>query len=213
MMATAALNNNSSSKSTVASALKSVQTSVSQLLAPAAAAGEKAKQMNAQAAPAAQAANVEKKEDVKQVAQPTAKAPAVGAAAVSELDKLLAEKAKRDAEAAELESKIKQLKDAERSKIVAELHAKIETFGLQPEDLFPGLTARLRAEFAQDSYVATPRRGRPRVDHGDAVRTRTPAPVKYKNKATGETWSGRGLKPRWLSAALAGGAKLEDFAV
>ena len=37
--------------------------------------------------------------------------------------------------------------------------------------------------------------------------------VKYRNKATGETWSGRGLHPRWLKAALATGKKLSDFAV
>jgi DNA-binding protein H-NS len=36
---------------------------------------------------------------------------------------------------------------------------------------------------------------------------------KYRNKATGETWSGRGLQPRWLKAALASGKKLADFAV
>jgi DNA-binding protein H-NS len=36
---------------------------------------------------------------------------------------------------------------------------------------------------------------------------------KYRNKATGETWSGRGLQPRWLKAALASGGKLADFAV
>ena len=38
-------------------------------------------------------------------------------------------------------------------------------------------------------------------------------PPKYRNKATGETWSGRGLQPRWLKAALASGKKLSDFAV
>ena|SRR3989442_13886880 len=37
--------------------------------------------------------------------------------------------------------------------------------------------------------------------------------VKYRNKATGETWSGRGLQPKWLKAALAAGRKIEDFAV
>lgn len=37
--------------------------------------------------------------------------------------------------------------------------------------------------------------------------------AKYRNKATGETWSGRGLQPRWLKAALAGGKKIADFAV
>ena len=36
---------------------------------------------------------------------------------------------------------------------------------------------------------------------------------KYRNDATGETWSGRGLQPRWLQAALASGARIEDFKI
>jgi DNA-binding protein H-NS len=38
-------------------------------------------------------------------------------------------------------------------------------------------------------------------------------PAKYRNKATGESWSGRGLQPRWLKAALADGKQLADFAL
>jgi DNA-binding protein H-NS len=37
--------------------------------------------------------------------------------------------------------------------------------------------------------------------------------AKYRNAATGESWSGRGLQPKWLKAALASGRKLSDFAV
>jgi DNA-binding protein H-NS len=37
--------------------------------------------------------------------------------------------------------------------------------------------------------------------------------AKYRNKATGESWSGRGLKPKWLTAALAAGRSMSDFAV
>lgn len=37
--------------------------------------------------------------------------------------------------------------------------------------------------------------------------------AKYRNQATGDSWSGRGLKPKWLTAALADGKKIEDFAV
>jgi DNA-binding protein H-NS len=37
--------------------------------------------------------------------------------------------------------------------------------------------------------------------------------AKYRNAATGDTWSGRGLKPNWLKAALATGHNLTDFAV
>lgn len=37
--------------------------------------------------------------------------------------------------------------------------------------------------------------------------------AKYRDAATGDTWSGRGLQPKWLKAALASGRKLTDFAV
>jgi DNA-binding protein H-NS len=37
--------------------------------------------------------------------------------------------------------------------------------------------------------------------------------AKYRNTKTGETWSGRGLQPKWLKAQLAAGKKLSDFAV
>jgi DNA-binding protein H-NS len=37
---------------------------------------------------------------------------------------------------------------------------------------------------------------------------------KYRNPDDpAETWAGRGLKPRWLSAALKAGNKLEDFSI
>ena len=36
---------------------------------------------------------------------------------------------------------------------------------------------------------------------------------KYRNAATGDTWSGRGLQPKWLKAALASGKKITDFAI
>lgn len=44
-------------------------------------------------------------------------------------------------------------------------------------------------------------------------KTSTKVAAKYRNPATGDTWSGRGLKPKWLNAALAGGAALTDFAI
>jgi DNA-binding protein H-NS len=37
---------------------------------------------------------------------------------------------------------------------------------------------------------------------------------KYRNPENPtETWAGRGLKPRWLAAALKSGKKLEDFSI
>lgn len=36
---------------------------------------------------------------------------------------------------------------------------------------------------------------------------------KYRNSATGETWTGRGKRPRWFAAALAAGKKEKDFLI
>src|SRR5258708_34496215 len=43
---------------------------------------------------------------------------------------------------------------------------------------------------------------------------RGPVAAKYRNPANPtETWAGRGLKPRWLAAALKSGKKLEHFSI
>ena len=36
---------------------------------------------------------------------------------------------------------------------------------------------------------------------------------KYRDPATGQTWTGRGLKPKWLTSALESGKQLADFAI
>jgi DNA-binding protein H-NS len=37
-------------------------------------------------------------------------------------------------------------------------------------------------------------------------------PPRYRGPS-GETWAGRGAKPRWLVAAIKGGKKLDDFLI
>ena len=90
------------------------------------------------------------------------------------------------AQRAALDEEISQTKDRERSDAVAKVKSLMSEYGLTVADLS----------------------------------TRTPKPVKtskvaakYRNQATGETWSGRGLQPKWLKAAITGGAKLEEFHV
>ena len=46
---------------------------------------------------------------------------------------------------------------------------------------------------------------------GSALRGRK-VPPKYRGRS-GETWAGRGAKPRWLVAAIKGGKKLDDFLI
>lgn len=36
---------------------------------------------------------------------------------------------------------------------------------------------------------------------------------KYRDKSTGDVWTGRGLQPKWLRAALASGKTLDQFVI
>ena len=46
---------------------------------------------------------------------------------------------------------------------------------------------------------------------GSALKGRK-VPPKYRSRS-GETWAGRGAKPKWLVAAIKRGRKLEDFLI
>src|SRR6516164_11527955 len=67
-----------------------------------------------------------------------------------------------------------------------------------------------RAELEKQLAALT---GGPRVIRGggSALKGRK-VPPKYRSRS-GETWAGRGAKPRWLVAAIKGGRKLEDFLI
>ena len=49
---------------------------------------------------------------------------------------------------------------------------------------------------------------------GERPRRRYPAVLpKYRNPQTSETWSGRGKRPRWLTAAMKSGREIEEFRI
>jgi DNA-binding protein H-NS len=50
------------------------------------------------------------------------------------------------------------------------------------------------------------------VRGGGSVLKGKKVPPKYRTRS-GETWAGRGAKPRWLVDAIKGGRKLEDFLI
>jgi DNA-binding protein H-NS len=53
--------------------------------------------------------------------------------------------------------------------------------------------------------------GHRRVDGRSALKGRK-VPPKYRGPS-GETWAGRGVRPRWLVAAIKGGKKLDHFLI
>jgi len=92
-----------------------------------------------------------------------------------------------------LEREIERTKQQGRTDAIAKIRALMAEYDLSVADL------------AGKSGKAV--RGKSSKSKGGKV------PAKYRNSSTGETWSGRGLQPRWLKAALAAGRKLDEFAL
>lgn len=112
---------------------------------------------------------------------------------MSNYQDLLAKKAALEKEAADLEKQLQDARRAERSAVIAQIKSLLAEHGLTVADL--GLKA-----------------GSAKAPGTSANAGRKVAP-KYRNSATGETWTGRGLQPKWVQAAIASGKKLEDFAI
>lgn len=91
------------------------------------------------------------------------------------------------AQKAAIEQQIADAQKAERANAIAKVRALMSEHGLTLADL--------------SARTATPKKTGGKV-----------AP-KYRDAATGNTWSGRGLQPRWLKDALASGKKISDFAL
>src|SRR5947208_207316 len=56
--------------------------------------------------------------------------------------------------------------------------------------------------------------GSKRAKHANGKLAGKKVPPKFRNpENSSETWTGRGLQPRWLSAAIKGGKTIEDFRI
>jgi len=94
---------------------------------------------------------------------------------------------------ADLERQIAQLNSKGRQDAIEEIRRIMDEHGLTTDD------------------VAGTARGRKPGTRLDGSERKAVA-AKYRDDQ-GNQWTGRGLKPRWLTAALAAGRRLEDFAV
>jgi len=69
-----------------------------------------------------------------------------------------------------------------------------------------------RAELEKQLKRITVVGGRRVVRGGGSVLKGRRVPPKYRGPS-GETWAGRGARPRWLVAAIKSGKKLDDFLI
>ncbi len=105
-----------------------------------------------------------------------------------------------------LQKQASEIKAREFDKTVQEIVAKMQAFGITVKDLQPGKKRGPKAKTAGAAKSA----GSKVKKTGD----KAPSVVAAKyHGPNGETWSGRGLTPRWLAALVAQGQSKEEFAV
>lgn len=101
-----------------------------------------------------------------------------------------------------LQAQAKALRDQERAGVIAKIRSAIEAYELTAADLGLSGGRTPKASPPPPAKRASKARGKKLGK----------VPVKYRDKQ-GNSWTGRGLHPRWLRDALAGGAKIESFRV
>jgi DNA-binding protein H-NS len=106
---------------------------------------------------------------------------------------LLAQKADLEKQKADIEKQISDALRTERAGVINQIKSLMAEHGITSDDL-------------------SAKASRPSAKAASAEGVRKVAP-KYRDPSTGETWSGRGLQPKWLRAALEAGRKIEEFAL
>lgn len=94
-----------------------------------------------------------------------------------------------------LQKQAEDLRQAELVGVIAEIRQKIEDYGLTAADLGFVSVSPTRAETA----------GR-----GDK---RAEVKPKYRDPASGKTWTGRGVMPKWMKTAVEAGRSRDEFLI
>ena len=102
-----------------------------------------------------------------------------------------------------LQKQADEIKAREFDKTVQEIVSKMLAFGITLKDL---QIANTRA--GKSKAVAKPPRAASKAEKPSAAKVA----AKFSGP-NGETWSGRGLTPRWLASLLAQGKLKEDFVI
>lgn len=104
-----------------------------------------------------------------------------------------------------LQKQANDIKAKEFTATVHEIQAKMQAFGITLKDLQSTKGAKGGRGKAKTSLAKAPKAAKTR-------KASAPVAAKYRGP-NGETWSGRGLMPKWLSALVAQGQSKESFSV
>ncbi len=107
-----------------------------------------------------------------------------------------------------LQKQASEIKSREFDATVQDILAKMQAFGITTKDLQLAATGGRRGKGKGKGKPPTlVKAGTPK-----GKRVGTVVAAKYRGP-NGETWSGRGLTPRWLAALVAQGKSKEEFAI
>ena len=109
-----------------------------------------------------------------------------------------------------LQKQANDIKTREFDKTVQDILAKMGAFGITLKDLQPG---KARKTGGRKAKAGPAGQKRPRaMAKGKSKNAGKVVAAKYRGP-NGETWTGRGLMPRWLAALVAQGQTREEFAI
>ena len=107
-----------------------------------------------------------------------------------------------------LQKQADEIKTREFDKTVQDILAKMSAFGITPKDLQPGKSGKTRGRKVKSGAAV----GKPSMARAKSKKAGTVVAAKYRGP-NGETWTGRGLMPRWLAALVAQGQTRDEFAI
>lgn len=111
-----------------------------------------------------------------------------------------------------LQKQAAEIKTREFDKTVKEILAKMQAFGITLRDLQQAVgKSRKTAESGRRS-ASVKKGAAKRAGAKTTGKTGARVAAKYRGP-NGETWSGRGLMPRWLATLVEQGRKKEDFSI
>lgn len=109
-----------------------------------------------------------------------------------------------------LQKQASDIRAKEFDKTIRDILAQMQAFGITLKDLQQAM-GKGRAGKGRGKPAAKSAARKPAARKRSAQAGSTVAP-KYRGP-NGETWSGRGLMPKWLSALVAQGRNKQDFAL
>lgn len=106
-----------------------------------------------------------------------------------------------------LQKQASEIKAREFGKTVQDILVKMQAFGITLKDLQP---SKVRGTKGKSKTATTVKSAVSKAQKKEKVAAVVAAKYRGPN---GETWSGRGLTPRWLAALVAQGQAKEEFAI